>query len=296
MFPGVLTAHRKEVLRVITRIEVFSAQADAPELPLGGFAPNSDTVQVRNIDGLGPVKANLSSSPYSTGRGEFFQGSSTGTRNIVLTLGLNPDWVDQTVSSLRRLLYSYFMTEQWVKLRFFMDDHPTVDIEGIVEGCEPNIFSQDPELQVSIICHQPDFVEPDVIQLGGYVPNSLTDGNVTENVLNYEGSVPSGFELKILATEFKPSYSDRIVVVNRSQSFDIDPVEIDADHHFRLVTIKTARAVETVATAESNSLLKHMTSLSKWVEFKPGENIFSIGALESGLAWELRYSNRFGGL
>ncbi len=282
---------------MITRMEVFSAQANAPGISLGGFLANSDTVQIRNIEGLGPVKANLSSAPYSTGRGEYFQGSSTGTRNIVLTLGLNPNWVDQTVSSLRRLLYTYFMTEQWVKLRIFTDDQPPVDIEGIVESCDPNIFSQDPEMQISIICHYPDFVEPDVVNLTGSVPSSLANGMPIENVLNYIGSVPSGFELRIFGTIDKPIYRDRIVVVMRNQTFDINSVEIDATHYFRLITMKTSRLVETVNTenSERNSLLKNVVQ-SKWIEFKPGENVFSIGAMESGLAWELRYSNRFGGL
>lgn len=282
---------------MIARMEVFSEQANAPGIFLGGFLANSDTLQIRNIEGLGPVKANLSSAPYSTGRGEYFQGSSTGTRNIVLTLGLNPNWVDQTVASLRQLLYAYFMTEQWVKLRIFRDNQPTVDIEGIVESCDPNIFSQDPEMQISIICHYPDFVDPDVVNLSGIVPGSLTDGIPIENVLNYIGSVPSGFELRIRSTIDKPTYSGRIVVVNRNRTFDINAVEINATHYFRLITMKTSRLVETINTenGERTSLLKNVVQ-SKWIEFKPGENVFSIGAMESGLAWELRYSNRFGGL
>jgi hypothetical protein len=177
-----------------------------------------------------------------------------------------------------------------------MDDHPTVDIEGIVESVDPNIFSQDPEMQISVINHQPDFLEPDIIQLGGYVPNSLTDGNPTENVLDYTGTVPTGFDLRIFSTEYKPSYNGRIVVVSGSQVFDIASVGIDATHHFRLTTIKTARRVQRVTTAESTSLLKNVAENSKWIEFKPGENIFSIGATESGLAYELLYTNRFGGL
>jgi hypothetical protein len=77
----------------------------------------------------------------------------------VLTLGLNPNWVDQTVASLRRVLYRYLMPEAWTKLRFFSDDMPTVDIEGYVESFDPNMFTQDPEIQVSIICPKPDFIE-----------------------------------------------------------------------------------------------------------------------------------------
>ena len=76
---------------MITRMEVLNWHTAAPELPLGGFMPNDDPVQILNIEGLGPVTAVISSSPFATGRGDMFQGASTSKRNIVLTLGLEPE-------------------------------------------------------------------------------------------------------------------------------------------------------------------------------------------------------------
>jgi hypothetical protein len=105
---------------LIKRIEISSIYSNAPDLPLSSlFVPNDDPVQIRNVEGLGPVKADISATPFATGRGELYQGSSTGKRNIVLTLGLNPNWVNQTMASLRQLLYRYFMVESWATLRFF---------------------------------------------------------------------------------------------------------------------------------------------------------------------------------
>jgi len=285
---------------VVQRIEVTSENPFAPAFPVGS-AISDDPVQIREIIGLQPVKASMGSSVLATGRGEHFQGSSVGNRNIVLTLGLNPDWEDQTVASLRLLLQGYFMPEQWLKLRFFTDDYPVVDIEGIVESFEPNLFAQDPEIQISILCHQPDFVEPDIVVIKGIVPNSLTDGDPIEYVIDYQGTVSTGFELFVTATEFKPTYNDRLIVVNQGpvkyEFMNVDPVSLDADWRYNLTTIKTDRRVETVDTdGVRNNLLKNMLQPSTWPEFKPGENIFSVGATESGLAWELRYSNRFGGL
>jgi hypothetical protein len=146
---------------VLKRMEVTSQFPGAPAIPLGGFMPNDDPVQIRKIDGLGPVKSDISSTPFATGRGELFQGNSTGKRNIVLTLGLNPNWQDQTMTSLRQLLYRYFMPENWSMFRFITDDLPTVYINGVVESFEPNIFEQDPEIQVSILCPKPDFIDVD---------------------------------------------------------------------------------------------------------------------------------------
>lgn len=283
---------------MITKMEVFSASPSAPELPLGGFMPNDDPVQIKNIEGLGPVKAEITSTAYATGRGELPQGSFVGKRNIVLTLGFNPNWAEQqTMSSLRQILYRYLMPQQWTKLRFFSQELPTVDIEGIVESIEPNIFSQDPEVQVSILCHKPDFVEADATILTGVV-----DDGTIETVFNYIGTIPTGFELLVEQSLANPTYSGELSIVVKSpilpQIFEVTPVSVDGTEYFKLSTVKNARRVQSIGTADGaiTNLLSGLTAISVWPQLEPGENVFSIAASESGQAWTLAYFNRFGGL
>lgn len=283
---------------MITKMEVFSASPSAPVLPLGGFMPNDDPVQIKNIDGLGPVKAEITSTPYATGRGELPQGSSVGKRNIVLTLGFNPDWEQQqTMSSLRQILYRYLMPQAWTKLRFFSQELPTVDIEGIVESFEPNIFSQDPEVQVSILCHKPDFVESDVTILSG-----LVDDGTIETVFDYIGTTPTGFELRVDKTEANPAYTGDLEIVVKSpvkpQTFEVASVTIDAAKYFKLSTVRNAKRVQSISVVGgvATNLLSSMSDISVWPQLEPGENVLSVGALENGQAWTLAYFNRFGGL
>ncbi len=99
------------------KIEVFRTMSPTPKLLLGGDTPNTDPVQIRNLEGVGPVKALVNTIPYAELDGESYAGSSTSKRNIVMTLGLNPNWVDQSIESLRHLLYSYFMPKRMVRLR-----------------------------------------------------------------------------------------------------------------------------------------------------------------------------------
>ena len=88
---------------MITQVEIASSLSGIPTLSLGTVMPNSDPVQIRSIDGLGPVKAETASTPFATGRGEMYQGINTGKRNIVLNLGLNPNWIDQTMGVLSHI-------------------------------------------------------------------------------------------------------------------------------------------------------------------------------------------------
>jgi Phage tail protein len=281
---------------VLRRVEVYSSNPSTPELPLGGFMPNDDPVQIRDIQGLGPVKAEIESTPFATGRGELYQGSSTGKRNIVLNLGLNPNWINQTISSLRQLLYAYFLPQEWTKLRFFSDELPTVDIEGYVESFEPNMFSEDPEIQISVICPKPDFVDVDATLLYGIV-----DDGTIESVFNYVGNVATGFEFRVEQTTDNPIYTGPFTIVNKApvlaQTLIVDPVTVNALKYFKLSTVRNAKRVMNVdSTGEITNLLSGITAASVWPELRPGENVFSIAASEPGQAWTLAYFNRFGGL
>ena len=284
---------------MITKMELFSASPSAPELPLGGFMPNDDPVQIKDVNGLGPVNAEITTTPYATGRGERYQGGFVGKRNIVLTLGYNPDWAgNQTMASLRQLLYRYLMPKTWTKMRFFTDELPVVDIEGYVESFDPNIFSQDPEVTVSIICPKPDFIEADATTQIGVV-----DDGTNEIVFDYIGTVSTGFELMVEATLGNPSYTGPLTVVLKSpvepQTFKlISAVTIDADKYFKMSTVRNSRRIGTIARLDGaiTNLLRGMSNDSVWPEIEPGENVFSIDAAENGQKWTLAYFNRFGGL
>jgi len=279
---------------MITKVQAFGKRP-APALSLGGFMPSDDPVQIRNIDGLGPVKSDISTVPSGVSRGETYQGASTGKRNIVLTLGLNPDWTVQTMSSLRQLLYAYFMPEQWCKLRIFSDELPTTDIEGYVESFEPNMFSQDPEIQVSIINPRPDFIEIDATIFTGAV-----DDGSNEHVIPYVGTVPAGFEVRIDRTVERPAYSGpvtiRVVNADGIKEIIVNPVTINTLQSYKMSSVPGRKRVQTEAFADGAviNMLKSMTG--KWPDLAPGENLVSIKASASGQKWTLAFFNRFGGL
>lgn len=297
MVEGSLGETQKGGLRVITKVEVFSSQPDAPELPLGGFMPNDDPVQIKEITGLGPVKADIASTPFATGRGVLYQGSSVGYRNIVMTLMLNPNYADQSMASLRQLLYRYLMPQAWTKLRFYSQELPDIDIEGYVESFEPNMFSQDPEVQVSIICPKPDFIEAYATTINGIVD----DGSI-EQEFEYTGTIETGFELRVDRTVENPSYTGSLTITliahEEPQVFVVDPVIIDTTQYFKLSTVRNLKRVSTVDYADGAlaNKLAQMSVDSVWAQIKPGTNVFSIAAEEPDQVWTLAYFNRYGGL
>jgi hypothetical protein len=278
---------------LITRMEVVSSQPGAPDLPLGGFMPNDDPVQIRNIDGLGPVKSELSLTPFATGRGELYQGASTGKRNIILTLGLNPNWAEQTITSLRQLLYRYFMPEYWSTYRFISDELPPVTIKGVVESFEPNIFSQEPEIQVSVICPKPDFVDLD---------NTVVTGLTSDDVIgiDYTGTVNAGFVVDIESPDADSETGLTIANTygDTTQVFSTNPLTITPSLYVEVNTIRATRHIYNVRYDDGNeyNILAKLIPNSDWPEFGPGMNTFSVVTGTPGLQWSLGYFNRYGGL
>jgi hypothetical protein len=280
---------------VLTKMEVYSPQASATELPLLGSGPSTDPIQIRQITGLGPVKASVNTSPYGSIDGESYIGSSVGKRNIVLTLGLNPDWINQSMSSLREQLYAYFMSKQMVTLRFFSDTIPTCEIIGYVESFEPNIFSKDPEIQISIICPMPDFIAVDIITVTGVVGDGTTDTDIT-----YVGTVPTGFVLEVVSSVANTAYTGSLLIVNKTPFPQILNIQatIDSTKFFKLSTIRGQKYVQNIVIIDGviTNLLNQISPEMMWPQLEPGLNEFGVVADESGQTWTLKYYPRFGGL
>lgn len=111
------------------------------------------------VDGLTPVAAEFTSSPYANLPGEYLQSSRVGVRNIVLTLELKPDWsTGEDPEDLRKILRGFFTPGHPVELEL-VTDKVTRHISGVVESLEAPMFVREPQVQISVLCHDPYFYE-----------------------------------------------------------------------------------------------------------------------------------------
>ncbi len=282
-------------------MDISSQLPGAPALPLGDIMPPADNaaIHIRHIDGLGPVKADIQTAPFALSRGEFDVGSSTGKRNIVFTLGMNPDISSgQTQSGLRELVYRYFMPELRATFTFHSNDREDVHIDGTVESVEPNIFSQDPEMQISVICQRPDFIGNTPNVIGPFDAPSGSGADPYE--IDYIGSQSNGFELEL--TSESEDYTGQIEITNENGPFKFDfranGVKINPDQNFRVVTVPTRRRVQrrNVSSDDLFSIMGKMWKGSSWPVLMPGTNLFLVQADSTGPQWTMTYWNRYGGL
>jgi len=264
-------------------------------LPISPQGIERDLLHIRDVQGLGPVKANVNTTPLGSMDGESYTGSLVPKRNIVLTIGLNPDWDVWSMEELRGLLDLYFMPKQPTRLIFRRDDKPDAEIYGIVEGLEPNIFSKDVEVQVSIICPDPDFVAVNPTIITGIAQASATPVEV-----EYNGSLKTGFTLNVT---YQSGASPTSVVVQLG-----DPIEnhfqvaapITSTKYFAMCSRPGNKYVQNVelGTGVITNLLSAVTIKqgSEWPMLEPGTNEFLVDTDVGIQDWELSFSEKFGGL
>ena len=149
---------------MLSRVDVTNSRGNVLSLPL---EEDDGVYQVADIDGLHPVKASLSSTSYAGVDGEIFQSAKRPARNVKIKLDLDPDFNPKTYTDLRRDLYPFFMPKSQITLRFYLTSGLYLDIVGIVEDMSSPLFEEDPAVDISVMCYQPDFVDARMVTVEG---------------------------------------------------------------------------------------------------------------------------------
>lgn len=255
---------------------------------------------VKDIDGLDPVKKSISSSNIPNLPGSQYQGSHRENRNIVLSIGLVPDYETTfSVGDLRDDLYNFFMPESdlMVELRFYDSNGRVVNISGMVESCETSIFSKEPSVDISIVCFDPDFVSLDDTTMSWNTSNSTTDSGGLLTV-PYEGKVRVGVKLVLHVNRTLTEFT----IYNRGpdnllRSMDFSGALASGD----VLTINTVRGQKAVTLnrggAESSFFYGLSAQSINWVELIPGgDNFLRFYATGAAIPFDLIYTARYGGL
>jgi hypothetical protein len=247
---------------------------------------------IQEITGLDPVKANVVSSSMAKVDGEQYEASRREKRNIVIKMGLEPDYASTSVQGLRRQLYDYLMPESFVDLRFKDDELGDVLIEGLVESFDSNTFTKDPDATVSILCFDPDFYSPDAIDVNG----STTSGTGTIPIV-YNGSVDTGFEFTLNVNRAMSGFSVYASLNGgEDKTMDFTTSLLSGD----IVTVGTSIGEKYVrlkrGSADPVSILYAKSPTSDWTRLFPGTN--SIRVYDSGapVPFTIHYTEKFGAL
>jgi hypothetical protein len=274
---------------MLTRVEVRTRRGTLLNLPLEDV---DNGYIIEEIEGLDPVKATLVSSSFAGQDGEQYHSSKREKRNIKFKIGLEPDYVANTVKVLRNRLYNFLMPQSEATLRFYDDDGSYVDIVGRVESNDAPLFTKDPEANISIICFDPDFFDPNSKTEPG-VSNSDPNNTIS---ITYDGTVDAGFLFTIRPDRAITSFT----IYNSAPDGTMRSMEVVADLIADdVVTISTIPGAKGATLTRANavtSLLSAISPQSDWIRLQQGENKLRVALSGAGVPYDIQYVTRLGGL
>lgn len=269
---------------MINLVRATNKAGSVLELPiaetLNGFA-------VQEIDGLDPVKATIVTSSFAQQDGTQYQSSRRDQRDIKLSIGLEPDYVVTTTQGLRSQLYRFFMPKSEVALSFVDDDGRVFNISGRVETCEAPLFVQEPQMDVVIICFDPDFVEDEQVQVFGNTTNTSDQMEIV-----YDGTVETGIEFNLTVNRTITAFS----IYHTLPNGDVRTLDFTYPlTAYQVLTITTSPG-QKGANITGVSVLYGITPESNWISLEPGSNFIRVYAEGVPAPFNIKYTNKYGGL
>lgn len=274
---------------MITKVDITSAQGGFISLPMENVVTG---FPVQSIEGLDPVKATLVSTTFAQQNGAQYQGGKREPRNVKFTLGIEPNWAaDETVRSLRSQLYAALMPMSSVMMEFTMMDGLVVNIEGVVETFESTLFAKDPTVDIVVVCFDPDFVEPTIVELE---EDTVSTSTMTNFV--YEGTVETGVLIELAVDRTITGFTiyhtssdgvPRSMLVSASLVAG-DLVSISTVPGNKYATLRRAAA--------DSSILYGVAPQADWFQLLPGDNSLRIELAGAAIPYTVSYINRYGGL
>ena len=267
------------------------------------FHPESSGFIIIKIDGIGPGKATVTKNDSKVYDGGTITSARLPSRNIKMEIQFL--WVN-SIEDVRHKTYKYFPLKKPITL-IFETDTRTVEIEGVVESNEPDIFSSEESTNISIICPDPYFYESgenarsktefsginamfEIPSDAGYSNESLTEA-LTEistlyvqserGIMNY-GEVDIGvvISIKPLAV-VKGILTISNITLGQNMSFDLNKIKTITEQDFHLGdelvinTLRGKKSVTLVREGKNYNALSCIDTRTDWIYLTSGENTFT---------------------
>ena len=254
----------------------------------------SGGINLVDVSGLDPVKATLTSSNFALQAGAVFQSARREARNITIKMGVVPDPATQTVSSIKRKIYSVFREGTKILMKFY-DDDPTppvsdgYQIYGYVETCTGPIFTQDPEVNISVMCFDPNFFDSEAVTVTG-----LTTADAAPTAIDYAGTTEAGLTLTLNVNRSLSEFQINQVDAD-GNSWTMDVVALfEVGDVVTITTMSGNRTASLLRAGVTTSIVYAVSPQATWLQLSPGSNTIQFVATGAAIPASLSYKKLFG--
>lgn len=251
---------------MLTNIQIVAGTTTI-DLPVVGAQP-TDPFTLKFASGLGPPKIDLTIDDYS-GDGGLYRSKHSQKREIVLRIGINPDYTDPDPVGVRRdLLYhllSPSATADYVVFHFIDSVRDPLLVSAYVETFEMPVSSKEAEVQITFICPNSYLHAEDSVTTDYSVGNTLT--------IDYPGSAKTGFHGAIQLT----ADASWVQLTNGAKFMRFEGSWLSGDV-IKFSTHLGFKSIERIRSAVYTDALQTLTSTSSWLFLHRGINQLVVTA------------------
>lgn len=279
------------------------------------FNPEESGFIIKNIDGLGPVKANINFKELATNDGAIDNSARLSSRNIVMSL----QFVESpTIEETRLKSYKYFPIKRNIKFLIETDNRICETI-GRVEANVPTIFSNAEGCQISILCSNPYFYSAgenganqtifygtDPLFEFPFSNESLTEDliefgsieNRTEGTIYYDGDAEIGITIRIHAVGeaaglvIYNTKTREIMRINDDKLKSLMGSGIQAGDEITITTSRGEKGIYMLRSGVTTNILNSLEKPIKWFQLSKGDNTFAYTASAGLTNLQFRIENK----
>lgn len=279
------------------------------------FNPDESGFIIKNIDGLGPVKANINFKELATNDGSIDNSARLSSRNIVMSL----QFIESpTIEETRLKSYKYFPIKRNIKILIETDNRICETI-GRVETNVPTIFSNAEGCQISILCPNPYFYSAgenganqtifygtDPLFEFPFSNESLTEDliefgsieNRTEGTIYYDGDAEIGITIQIHAVGEAAGlviYNTRtreLMRINDDKLKSLIGSGIQAGDEITIITSRGEKGIYILRNGVTTNILNSLEKPIKWFQLSKGDNTFAYTASAGLTNLQFRIENK----
>lgn len=276
---------------IINAIHVYSNDVKRFELHLDRSSP-TDSYIIEASSGLDAQE--IQSRFYTSNGSSKYFNLVVPTREIALKIKLNPQFGSgETYSSLRDTVYRAMSASRTglVQLRFMNGVNTVAAISGFPRKLEAELFSKDPNIQLTIGCEDGFLYGLDRVE----VP--LTGLSTSSPILvDNVSTAPHGFRFSITFSALRTS----LTIVDAASDWTWQVVRtFSAGDSLIFGSEAGNQYLKRISSGTTYNIADSITAGSTWPIMFPGENnfIFTPGGGSGGISWNLvSYQETFWGV
>lgn len=264
---------------------------------------SADPRYVPVLTGTGPPPATINRSKIAVADGTRYNSATVEERALLLTI-----YIVRDVARARLNLYRYITSKGYIKV-YYQSDGLDVWVEGYVETVEIDPWTQDQNMQVSIVCPQPfwrdaketatnasnvfDLLEfPFSIDSDGIELSRSDIANST--IIKNNGHVETGVVFELVAK--MRSLQPRIYNLTTG-GFIGFYVDMFAGERLLINTTQGSKSVTHIdADGVRSNYINTIMEGSSWLQMAVGENEYSYTVDEGEMELSIYHTNMYQGV